>query len=770
MNNYKINLKNLLTGKSVTENPQYPLFNHESYKIQVSLNDESYASSYRRSARWDFGDGTVIEGPSAVHYYEVPGQYTISCSLYSLNRKPAENVVEPIQVVVKEVVPTEISFIDTGAWFNKKNDFCKNNRLGEMQITAGSEIASDPAISAFQRNTEQTQHRQNYFEICNETNYHLKRYWTFLQEEPSYYFNGEYVKTILKPTQTYTPEYIPLYGRFVCSGENINLEAYVVVPASNEIYKKCKLAPYNTSDLKGSRVKNFEIIRKDKMSELPKGCTKIGKIAIANIWFKSDYAGSCELLFEIKKDTLQAASQKSSVENYLNIPPLGFKLDLPPRPSHSGYKYAVSSNGIFSGNSDNIVDDFLSHNFYKDYKVEGYWAHYIENDELNGEKSYNIIKYENTDLLYNTLATATKSDNTGCEIRLKDVGEFYYFYEFIPYESNFNIFMNSLELNIRLYTHGKLVDLDTLVLPSEKISNEDIDRLLSAYMQHPMYDSAENAKKFFKSIFENKNILSYLVSKGNNFIDDNVNHKTCYVDKLLSTLEMLDNSVSRYDIAAFQKVNQLRDLTRILTMNYSHLFGTVLEKEYDIEINAVSKGKNVGEKINADDTIFCNENYEIIGFRKGSSIYQLAKPSNFIVVKDNFTSKTHLVSFYDVQSYEFEEFADQSEEWKVKNAEFISQVKHAYHIANYDNSWAWNLNLSKEIQDLANRGRAIDSCYNFFIFIPTVDKHRKYNFVDEDTIPLSDENPNEQISVEEWSRDFGFTYDCLMKVLIENLK
>ena len=759
---YKINLKNLLTGETVTDSPNYPFFNHESYKIQVSVSDKNYVLFYRSAARWDFGDGTVVEGISATHYYSKPGHYTIRCTLYSFDREIIENTVSSLEVIVKEVIPTELSILDTNSWAVDRA-VSKNNKLGLLQLTTGSNVISEPKISAYQRNA---QGQQNYFDICNESFYHLKPYWTFLQEEMVYYSNGEYAKTILKPTEIYTPKYISLYGRFVADNNQIKLEAYTIGGSSVEkILQSCKLEPYRTDRTNGSRIKNFTIAHKEKISELPDGCSEIGKIGIAEIWYKNDNDGIQELFFEIKKDTLQLIDEPDSVDNYLNLLPLGISLKLTRSVSNENLILQINSAGIYDPLSIIDFSELFTHNFYKNYAIEGYLATYIKNDELNGEHSYNMLK--NTDVQPPPLFEASEYDEAGCKITLKENGGYYLRYEFVPLKSDFYIRRENGSI---LYSSDKLVDLDTLIIPSEKKKEENIDELLSAYMQHPMYNSADNVKQFLHDIFSNKDILSYLTSKGTNFIDDNVNYKTCYVNKLLSILEMLDNEVTRYDVAAFEKVNDLRDLTRILTMNYSHLFGTVLENEYDIEANAAHLGKNIGNKVDVKDTILCNDKYEIIGFRTDSTIYQLSKPSPFIVVKDNMTFKTHLASFHGIISLEFEDFADQSEEWREKNKTFIDQVEHSYHIGDYDFTWGWSLNLPENAEKFAYKHAQVAAAYSFYIFNPAIEKKRKYNFVAEDTIPVSEENENEQISVEEWNRDFGFVHDCLMKVLTQNLK
>ena len=761
---YSIKIKNLLTGKTTTSSPSYPLFNHESYKIQVSIDNEDYTNSYRKAVRWDFGDGTVVESHDAIHHYSVPGRYMIRCTLYRVNREVVEDEVTPIEVIVKETVPTELSFIDLSSWAKGNRYISKNNKLGILQISTGINITSEPKVSAIRRCTGSND-SVNYFDINEESYYHLKRYYTFLEEKATYHFDGEYANTILKPVREYTPEYIPLYGRYVASGSTISLKAYAVASKENASYLNSAFKPYRTDRLDGSRISSFKIVRKDKLSEVPEGCTFIGRIATFNVWYKNDVAEvENDLIFEIKRDTLTFASEPLSSDFYLNIPPIGISIATTDVIPATQKITALTCNGLYNGSYDGAVDKFLSHNFYKKYTVEAYYSYFIKNDMLGGIQTLNIIKF--TDNRPAPLDEKPYYDAFDCAIIEKSTGDFYRHYELTPFKSFFKI--DSEGKNV--YTHKKLVDLEEFVLPAEKKDEVDINRLLDVYMQHPMYDSTTNLKTLLSDIFNNKNVLSYIASKSTNFIDDNVDHKTCYIDKLLSVLDMLDTSVNRYDITSFEKVNDLREITRILSMNYSHLFGNVLTNEYDITVTKTSTGKNVGEIIDPNTIIFCDSDYNVIGYRRGSSIYQLSEPSSYIIVKDDFTFKTYLASFHNVSDYELEEFADQSEEWKMKNQNFITQVAHSYKLSDYDSSWGWSLNLPEESRTWNNKQELIDAYYSFYFFIPVKEKVRKYNFIDENTIPESEDTPGEQISVEEWAKDFGFTHDCLMKVLTQNLK
>ena len=77
------------------------------------------------------------------------------------------------------------------------------------------------------------------------------------------------------------------------------------------------------------------------------------------------------------------------------------------------------------------------------------------------------------------------------------------------------------------------------------------------------------------------------------------------------------------------------------------------------------------------------------------------------------------------------------------------------------------MNLPDEIDNKANKADFIDAYYSFYIFNPIHSKTRKYNFIEETTIPKG--NDDNQISVEQWNDDYGFVYDCLMKILTYNL-
>jgi hypothetical protein len=229
---------------------------------------------------------------------------------------------------------------------------------------------------------------------------------------------------------------------------------------------------------------------------------------------------------------------------------------------------------------------------------------------------------------------------------------------------------------------------------------------------------------------------------------------------------MLNERVCQYEAGAFNNVNELKELTRILSMNYSDLFGNLIIDNYDIKIFGSHKGKNVSDQLECGDIFLCNSQYEIIAIRRKNKILKLTKPSPFVIIKDDSSEKTHLGSFFEIETFEFEDFEDQDETWKYNNKDLISEVKYSYSLNNYSYKWGWTLNLPDNFSNNISKDTIIDGFYTFYLFKPGKEKSRKYNFLDESTIPFEN---GEQISLENWEKDFGFTHDCIMKVLDASL-
>lgn len=746
----------------LTKNPlgQF-LFNLQMHEIEVKIAEYDYVKKYRSSVRWDFGDGTIKEGVSAKHSYTKGGKYVISATLYTLDRKAVTNVVKTITVNVKEVIPTELSVIDIEKWQKKiKNCYiCKNNNLGDLLLTVGNDFDCSPTVK-FMRKWYKAKSENSYNDVKDKDFYHLQKYYTFLIEDNVILPDKKIKTSILRPGNRFTPKYNNIFGRLLFENNKLKLDAYYV---KSNIKKDKDILLNVYKDNFGNRE---TIIAKavNSINDIPDECELIGKFGIVPVWYKNDYDNSevNTLVFEIDRSTLKLRNEKKLRETYLNIPPLGINVIF--KKAENSLISLLTLNGLYGQYSNESsplkIEKHLQHNLYLDYTIKTFLGNYIENDKLsdNSETLYNLYKSGEVQKI--------DSGNTFVSIEEQDVKDdikYYKIYSITPKKDNFSIKSNGQIV----YQHGKLTDLESLVIPSEKRHKEDIDRIINSYTIHPMFENAVNLKRFLKEIFDNNDMLSYIMTKNYNFLDDTVNHKTCYIKNLISIYSLLDEPLKQYNINYFERVNELNDLTRILSMNYSHLFGTIINDLYDIEITPFAKGKNVADELKENDVILCDENYKIIGFRRDTEIYQLSTPTEYIIVQDDYTSKTKLVSFYDVPSYEIEEFDDQSESWILANGEFIDKVKYSYSLNNYDYQWGWSLILPSEIDNVNNKSQIISSYYSFFLFNPQIEPKRLYNFLEESTMPMVD---GKQISKEEWEKNFGFAHDCIMKILTDKLE
>lgn len=856
------------------------IFNHPTHTITAEISS-GYTGSYRSNIRWDFGDGTIINAPTATHYYKNPGNYQISATFYDkTSNEPKNNIIESASICVKEVVPTELTFSNLeNTWETHAQDYIsKNIHLGEIQISVNN-LINEPKISATRRWKDAFSAETNYFEINSNAYYHLERYYAFLEETAAERFidSSSLTKTFLKPVTEYSPQYITLYGYLEKDAKenSVILRAYVI-----GCEKEINFKPYASKD--GARKNNFSVINLDSLSELPEEASEIGKIGFAEIWYKNDFPSVNELIFEIKREGLTAVDETTMDLTYLNIPNLGFTFETLDNYPLQNCKKVLSANGLykekevdgkinseiayaqgwfrlwtntntwffyiaghepiqlteFAGiapiamdwceliNSSEIpytasyredddftvyikadnpgneyclpfgigyllddsesivrdkwqttysgetlaietptsdtdgsltVDKYLENNFYKDYKVEGILCYFIENDKLDTAVSWNLYKGELSPEVFYLSA----SEN--CLLEETKRESYYRAYNFTPSDK----FSLLDEKKTVVYTSPELTTFEDILIPTEKYTEESLDDVLKTYMSHPMFQETDNLKTFLKDVLGQNNLFQYILTKGNNFVDDYANIKTCYIDSLLSMYSMMDEDIKLYDIDSFEKVRELKDLMRILSMNYSVLFGNIIDDEYDIKINSFSNGKNVSDKIDISDTIYCDEKWNIIGLCRDGEIFFLKEKTPFVIVKDNFTLKTRLASFYNIETTETDIFDDRTEEWRTENRDFINSVAHVYKFHDYNYRWGWSLNLPDEVEFINNKEALIDNYYSFYLFNPVKSQKRKYNFLEESSIPKGADG--KQLSVEEWNEDFGYTYRCLMKILVDKL-
>lgn len=764
---------------------QKPLFAHKSCEIKVGFNSTASIKKYRRNVRWDFGDGTVVIGITATHTYTLPGKYTIKCTFYNSLREAFENPYT-VTVYVKEVIPSQISLY--GGFKSSAINTVRQSASGKLctlLCSLSNTVISEPKISARRVFENDLEREDEYNDIKHKNFYHLYQYYTFLEETDDFNFdNDKQWDKILKPVTEYTPIYIPVYGKFSHNNNSLSWTFYSYGTPLPEM-KNIKICNPNSNITLDYRTNTsgyystYPINWKSNREDIPDDCTECGKIAVVNIWYKTDKTLDNDLYFFYNENDLKFVNDLISDTNYINIPPLGFKqktTKITSKDLGTRVKPALTLNGFANycfenkpeisdnGQNYNKVELYLEHNFYVNYPVNAILAYYIKNDEVNpGKATYNMFKADHIgdnelklNLYVNDKAIPyNKTENS------------YYKRCTITPTKQFKLSLNEGNTRTIIYESENVKSLDDIKLPSEKVYDQNVDELIECYTPHPMFINATNLKGVLKAIFEEKDLLKRIVTKGYNFIDDNVNYKTCYIDKFLAILEEIGDNITKYENASFSEINELHDLCRILSMNYSILFGNTYNNIIDISIGSTTFGKNVSDRLLANDVIYCNANGEIIGIKRNGVIMKLKVPSPGIIAHEDYSGDTKIVSFEKVKPTSIDLFETQSDTWRADNKEFIDSAKSTFSFNDYNEEWRWNLSLPDDIDYRRDKGEVINQFYTFYLFNPNTSLLRMYNFLDEKSIPV-DSNGN-QISVEDWNKDYGFTYDCLMKVLTDKL-
>ena len=757
---------NIITSCGTDAIAQQPLYAHESCKVKITCTGS--IREYRRSMRWDFGDGTIINGRNAVHYYKNPGKYTISCTLFDSKLKPIQNT-STITVFVKEVIPTIIS---VEREYNMSPTLCRATRLAEIGVTLSNSVISEPSISARRTFARTDDKESSYFDIKDTYQYHLYPYYTFLQEITAYDFNNDtqWDKT-LKPVNEYAIKYHPVYGEFT-SDCQWNFYSLSSTDHNKSVIKIFNPKSSTVVDYRGQLNNDLyiskEISFKTNISEIPSSASICGKIATFNVWYKTDKDTNeiNDLFFFFNENELKMENDLQSDTNYINMPPLGISI-YPVKARFDELHPFLSFNG-FANNADSEnkhIETYLKNSFYKGHTVPAIGAYFIKNDSVIAETSYSLYK-----LVPSEGALELKINNKSF---LGENNNYYSLYD-IPVElknGKFILEFNTSSKNIKIYETDNLIDLESIKLPAERLYEEDTNKLINCYTPHTLFDEADKFKTLLSTILSNNNMLNYIISKGLNFIDDNINYKTCYIDRLLAILESMGEHVVQYNSDLFKNINELRDITRILSMSYSNLFGNTFNDIYDLRISSTDNGKNIADRLLPGDIFYFgnsdNENPAIVAFKRGGVIYPLLKPiKNFVIVED-YSGNLKTGSFETIRSNIFIDFSDQTPEWIEKNAELINSIYGAFSLSEYEASWLWNLVLPKDYNTYNDKENLIHRYYSFYLFNDNDETEvRKFNFLDEKTIPLQN---GKQMTYTDWNDINGFTYHCLVKVINDKI-
>lgn len=766
-------------------------YSYESFKVLVSVSD-SNNSAIRLNKQWDFGDGTIIYAETAEHAYKKPGKYKITCQTYEIGNGSPDKVYA-VYIIVKEAFASNIEFCSKTEPFY----ISKNNKIGHLFTNVSNYFINKPRILAYLVNADIFKDKENiipsYWNYHDKSYYHLNKYFCFLEEDNGESTNEKLIYS-LKPVEYYTPKYYNVYGYHYKENDSLKLKLYILLNYDDsedniEEYKKYLFCvkDINGNDLEILPKENIEIEAVYSSYALNQNAAYLGMVSKTDIWFKNDIYIEGEkniLAFEFYENDMFAVGENDVEDSYLNLKTTFHEISLKKLDKNANsdlYVKGLTLNGLLTKeHSKNeeistpyIIDSHVIKNLYKNKPIDIYQAYYIKNDPLKNRTmndSDEIITYS----LYKGF---DKTESGG-----KELDELSFYYSDIEKElgeesgmadnseksyyrkySSDNVpkkYITIKEGDTQIYKNNhELIDLDELVIPTEHKLNIDVERLLNAYMGHPMYDNTINLKNVLYDILANKDALEYVMRKSEHFVDDTINYKTCHISSLIDILTMFNEEVTDHNINSFNNLNDFKELLRILTMSYSDLFGRLI-LSYDIKISQTYKGKNVSDLLDYNDEIVCDENYSIIAIIKNNTIYRLKEKTPYIICQDNKSNATSLLSFYKIESYNTSKKIEELQKLFVETTTF-----NIYKLKEYNKSWGWNLILPKETENYNTNLETLEQFYNFYLFNPTYKVERKNNFIDNSTIPY-DKNGN-AVDIKEWD-NVGF--DCLMKLLYENVQ
>lgn len=758
-------------------------YSYESFKVLVSVSD---STNIRLNKQWDFGDGTIIYAETAEHSYKKPGKYKITCQTYYMDDgSPATEYAA--YIIVKEAFASNIEFCSKTEPFYVS----KNNKIGQLFTNVSNYFINKPRILAYLVNADNFKDEENivpsYWNYHDKSYYHLSKYFCFLEEDNGESTNEKLIYS-LKPVEYYTPKYYNVYGYHYKENDNIKLKLYILLnyDDSEDNIEEYKKYLFCVKDIKENNLEilpeeNIEIEAVYSSYALDQNAAYLGMISKTDIWFKNDiYKDEKNILaFEFYENDMFAIGENDVEDSYLNLKTTFHEISLNKLDINANsdlYVKGLTLNGLLTKehskneviSASYIIDSYVTKNIYKNKDINIYQAYYIKNDPLKNRTmnnsdeiiTYSLYKgFDKKELNELSFYCSDIKDALGEKLDVTDNSEKPYYRKY----SGDNVpkkYIIIKEGDTPIYKNKReLMDLDELVVPTEHKLNIDIERLLNAYMGHPMYDNTINLKNVLYDILANKDNLEYIMRKSEHFVDDTINYKTCHISSLIDILTMFNEEVTDYNINSFNNLNDFKELLRILTMSYSDLFGRLI-LSYDIKISQTYKGKNVSDLLDYNDEIICDEDYSIIAIVKNNTIYRLKEKTPYIICQDNKSNATSLLSFYKIESYNISKKIEELQKLFGKNTIF-----NIYKLKEYNKSWGWNLILPKETENYNTNLETLEQFYNFYLFNPTYKVERKNNFIDNSTIPY-DKDGN-TVDIKEWD-NVGF--DCLMKLLYENVQ
>lgn len=740
-----------------------PLFCHTTYKIKPTFNrnlnrnfallkldddpndGKYYQKKFRRNVEWDFGDGYKEEGYSVEHSYKMPGRYKISCTFYDINRCAWENLFY-VEVVVKEVLPTQLNFVQDQT--SSVIKCSKIERICRLQATLSTTTETDLQIRAKRIFTEEEEDNsfeeigKRFNQLTDEIFKFTRKHWTFLENEQQLLYQSTKVYgEKLTPTEVFTPDYHVIYGKFYYDAFNenepIKIALYQVIPykSIDDNLKEIEILNPNVNindilthegdgeDFKKKFIINQPIIQLYTDDQIPDGVEVVGKRAFVDVFYKNDFLTESEnhknvFSFYYDVDTTNITNELKSSKNYLNVIPLGLSVVVENNDLDK-VRIGVSTDGFIRLLSDEddwtkekyYIDPYLKNSLVSGIDLDFYFFPYIEYNNVteaiegvddlivtDGDKADFILQkpmyYVPKDVDITTvIPQVDEIEGVGGRPSLwnnaRGVEEIepwlkrVSFSLFDYFNVKFTVVLKNLLTYTFSYTDTDIIKPDEIEIPHEKYVNENVDELVDVYMSHPMFDDTPLIKEMLSLVLKGNDFLNYTLTKSKHFLDDRANVRTCYLSSLIETLKMMGEEVLEYEDGYFEGVNDLRDFVRVLSINHNDLVGHLKKEDYDISYKSDFVGKNVGNEILSDDIITV-KNGRIIKIQRG-------------YLGDGKYQETYDFTSWDDNGVYLIIRDIYTNESKLVNFDLAGDGEKQ--LIDYRNKWGWNLLLPKRYGD-----------------------------------------------------------------------
>lgn len=732
---------------------------------QSEVEGKYYTRKFRKTVRWDFGDGTTVDAQHATHSYTKPGRYKITCTFFDIHRHGYQNQYS-IYVVAKEVIPTELSIDEKN--YSSAVKCSKVTQIQRLSATLSLNCPNllDVIPSRHFITDEEKLSETDYFDKDPSTYSYMDRYWCFIENTASYRYRGgsDLINDNLKPVQKYSPYYDFLYGTFeydksLPEGKQIYFSFWWVNPYKevNERLKSISYINPNFDFMSNEPAEPERIWTQVKQgyvaSDIPDSCTYVGARAFVDVYYKSDYPkANCSIFFNFDFDGQQSQPELLSSRNFTNIPPVGISIAIV-KNNLADVSWIATSDGFahfdISKERSKHIDDYLAHSIIRGEKrptyiipairyETTYTDGTIENELLQKSINYYIPK----DIYIDNYSLTCDSGSSFINEILIDGYD-----HILSHTKAYMIETWDDEITLTWKVNDMVMFTETIstintgeiTVPLVNQHKEDFERLIAAYMPHRMFAEADNLKDLFRAVFKNNGAFDYLNTYSQNFFDNIVNYKTNFLSNLVSTLYSMGQDVPLYSSSNFEGVNGLRDFVRLLSINHTNLVGHAVDDKYDIKVKSDYRGINVGDQLYSSDLVSVDENGILRGITRDGVERGILKDLDLtqLIVHDKYTDETWLV-----------------------NIECIKGKSVCF--GEYTDEWGWGLLLPDRfniVKPMEDKQQIVDSYYQFFLLNPKTKQTRSGNFIDERYITPEIE------SYEEWSSEWGIAYKCLLKIL-----